>query len=403
MEYMQTFFRGDVHECVIVVDRHGASLWGNTDLNFERDMATMLTKYYPQQIALILFVNQHWSVNRAVQPYLSLAPNSLKSKILCVNQSELWKHVNVDVLPMSLGGRNTLRDHPADEFGDRVLRHWYALVEKIHRGERTWVRPMDLKGAAASQGRDATPGAPRPSVTGGGSLLPNLVSINGGAEQTRALLEDPDDGMRTPLGPTDITTPKGFPRSPVAALAMPASDSDDEKTQDFSEAEGSSIAHGGVTPFGGRMGLGGKDMTTLRAHLQETERKVRQLEDQLHKVSSQGNFVPGTVNGRPQLEGDMANTEMCKALRVFHEQSNVLLNEVIHEYSASSQLSSQYILRQTRQSFGRVIQVRSNGADGILGVDETFPFGGAEFHGVRGRDAAFASNAGKSTGCCQIS
>eukprot|EP00760_Papus_ankaliazontas_P001750 PhM_4_TR10594/c0_g2_i1/m.67584 len=358
MEYLQTFYRNDVHECVIVVDRQGASLWGNTDLNFERDMATLLSKYYPQQTSEILMVNQHWSITSALKPFLSLPPPSMKGKIQCVGTSELWKHVNVDVLPPSLGGHNTMRDYAPEDFSDRVLRYWYALCERIRKKECVWVRPVAIEG-----GRTHVPlqAAAVPSAAAGHT-------------------DSSTDDDETATAPTSATH-----HHPIPAGRKP-------QQRHHDALYSAPAASGGDTDSD--EGEGPEFNDALSDHGDEPASPIPPTARTLHLQPQQ---QPETTPAAAPLVNDPQSEELRRILRAFHEQSNILVNEVVHEYAASSELSTRYLIRNVQRSFGRIIQARDNAA---VAHDCPFPFDGQSVakEPIGGTDASSGT-----ARCCAIS
>ena len=300
-------------EVVLLVNEQASGWFEHQDLLKTPTLLTLLQKYYPELIGLVLLVDAPWSVKQAIRSNLN-SNGRAKTLTHLVSKVELTKYVDVAVIPEELGGRNKAQMSPND-FCENVLRHWYCTSTVIQ--------------AEAASHTNSRPLYQMPVVTGGGvAAIDRSVSISrqlairqshhnasGGNSARRAgrrqsllnasMADTTDDGQCSVISDGDIDV------------------ADDDA---FSENEGPSSA--GLKLSASRSGVNNNSVvagtTALAAELDLERQRRMALEHELAKLQLGISIDDATV------------TQLEAALRQIHNEVNVLTSETILRSLAAS-------------------------------------------------------------------
>lgn len=87
---------------------------------------SLLSKYYPGFLGLLLFVGASFDVRKSIQDALKAFPEEAKGTIFYIQRSALSQYVDQSVTPTELGG--SLRLTNSVPLSDLVLRQWFTLT-----------------------------------------------------------------------------------------------------------------------------------------------------------------------------------------------------------------------------------------------------------------------------------
>lgn len=136
---------GSTQEIVLLVAQPDATSWYSSQGSVPTEMlTTLLSKYYPELVGLVLVVDAPWATRQRVKTVLATTQAPAKKLVQVVSKVELSKFIDPSFLPEDLGGRHAL-DSPL-EFSECVLRFWYAVVNHINNEMSSGVnsRPLYL-------------------------------------------------------------------------------------------------------------------------------------------------------------------------------------------------------------------------------------------------------------------
>lgn len=220
LEYLQTLVESkNVEQCIILVNEEGAGFWAAQDSPLHEQIATLIQKHYPGLIGAVLVVNSSWGTKRIIRLQVAAGASSVRDLVQFVSSKDLASLIAADVVPTDFGGQNDVPSTcPAEDFSDRVLRHWYALTGVLQRhaqeadGHPAWqpLPRMELSSAsivasdavkrriatAAEVAHNKPPGTP--------GRLSSLARGGATPRGQRAVDEYTDDGRCSMITDTDF-------------------------------------------------------------------------------------------------------------------------------------------------------------------------------------------------------
>lgn len=292
MEYLQSLVvAGNGGEVVALLNEEGTGWFTDNQLGLQERLATLIDKYYSNLFGLLLVVNATWSVAKGMKLSLSAAKSSSKNAVVIVSRAELLRYIDAAVLPVELGGHNNVAAScPGQDFCDSVLRYWYVMTSAITASSditaNVW-QPLPL----LVQDWQVPPRAPEARR----ALARRMGPATEGSRRSRAGMascEPTDDGR------CSVISDEG--------TFCTANDDASTAPRNTATKEPSPVS-------------GTEDVKELRARLEVETRRRFELEHQLARLQL---GIPAS---------DEALTRLESALRVAHDEVNILVGEVLHK------------------------------------------------------------------------
>ncbi|KAH9600609.1 CRAL-TRIO lipid binding domain [Trypanosoma melophagium] len=93
-------------------------------------ICSLISKYYPRLIGLVLLYEASWEVRHGIKGVFSGKFSETMRTVQMVTRVDIQKYVDRAVLPREMGGNNTTIE-TAEAFADAVLRHWYLKTSYL--------------------------------------------------------------------------------------------------------------------------------------------------------------------------------------------------------------------------------------------------------------------------------
>lgn len=384
LEYMQHLAMScPSQEFVLLVGQQEAT-WFSSQGSLQSDLfVTLMAKYYPDLVGLVLIVDAPWATRQRVKSALAAAASSRARNMLqIVSKAELNRYMDPSILPEDLGGRHAA-ESPLD-FSETVMRYWYSVIAALaHEAATNAPRPLfcpTMVAIAAFHAGGNSAGVTSP--LGGRGPVSATSSANNRAIQGRStsgLTPRRRGGSlsASTTNPVDATTDDG--------CCSVISDTDVEFDRDanddaFDRDAGVSATAGaeGTTSSANNNKLG------LSLELKaERDRRVA-LEHELNRL-------------RLGITIDSASvTKLEAALRQVHEEINVLVGEVISRSKASGGSAGRSALRPGQQTGPSLHQLfEFTDALVLKVIQERQPTGAMKF-------ATPPADRSSGRGCCSV-
>jgi hypothetical protein len=151
-----TRLRKENQKCRItmLVNQTDASMWSNTDMTFQADVALRIAKYYPGAVDRMYVCKMNRTLAAVAKPIFSRLPKVVSERMRIFTESDIEKGrllelFDEDVLPIALGGKNAI-DGPSNwnRFGEIITQHFTQLKTAVVErglGVKEWELEQFLK------------------------------------------------------------------------------------------------------------------------------------------------------------------------------------------------------------------------------------------------------------------
>lgn len=171
-----TRLRKENQKCRItmLVNQTDASMWSNTDMTFQADVALRIAKYYPGAVDRMYICKMNRTLAAVAKPIFSRLPKVVSERMRIFTESDIEKGrllelFDEDVLPIALGGKNAI-DGPSNwnRFGEIITHHFTQLKTAVAdkgQGVKEWELEQLLKEQECRDSVSDTEAAPPPVET----------------------------------------------------------------------------------------------------------------------------------------------------------------------------------------------------------------------------------------------
>ncbi|CUG85867.1 transmembrane protein, putative [Bodo saltans] len=169
-----TRLRKENQKCRItmLVNQTDASMWSNTDMTFQADVALRIAKYYPGAVDRMYICKMNRTLAAVAKPIFSRLPKVVSERMRIFTESDIEKGrllelFDEDVLPIALGGKNAI-DGPSNwnRFGEIITHHFTQLKTAVAdkgQGVKEWELEQLLKEQECRDSVSDTEAAPPPA------------------------------------------------------------------------------------------------------------------------------------------------------------------------------------------------------------------------------------------------
>ncbi|RNF11064.1 hypothetical protein TraAM80_01191 [Trypanosoma rangeli] len=127
-------------QMAMLINQEKASLWSNTDMTFQADIALHISKFYPGAVDKIYVCNMSRTLAALAKPIFSRLPSIVSDRIMIISDAErksgkLLEYFDESVLPVALGGSNDC-DHEENHarFAVTIREHFEQMKSALLRG-----------------------------------------------------------------------------------------------------------------------------------------------------------------------------------------------------------------------------------------------------------------------------
>ena len=145
----------------MLINQEDASMWSNTDMKFQSNIALRISKFYPGVVDKMYVCKMGRTLAALAQPIFAALPQVVSEHIFIVTDSEikagkLLQYYDPDVLPIPLGGRNNCDTKENwDKFADIISEYWARLSAGLAAGKsvKDWELEQIMAEEAAEKRR----------------------------------------------------------------------------------------------------------------------------------------------------------------------------------------------------------------------------------------------------------
>lgn len=127
-------------QIAMLINQRGASMWSNTDMTFQTNIAIRISKYYPGAVDKAWVCCMSGALGAIARPVLRAMPKALSEKIYIYNEADvaggvLLPDIEESMIPTSLGGTNDVDDPSRyEKFADDVTLFFEKAKAAIQAG-----------------------------------------------------------------------------------------------------------------------------------------------------------------------------------------------------------------------------------------------------------------------------
>ncbi|KEG14471.1 hypothetical protein DQ04_00451100 [Trypanosoma grayi] len=116
---------------IVLVNEESSSWHANQSvLTSMSTIFTVVKKYYPRLIGLVLLFEASWDVRQGIKETFAGESAEARRVVQMVSRADIQKYIDRAVLPREVGGHNATFE-ASTNFADDVLRHWYLKTSYL--------------------------------------------------------------------------------------------------------------------------------------------------------------------------------------------------------------------------------------------------------------------------------